>query len=178
MRAGDAPVRREFGVRSRCEASRGDGAELCGGVASGRGRCGGGVGPSAALEFQLVHSVNEIDDHSMYRQPRALRRGEVSEAWVLGALVSSSGSAGPGLSPSLVAQRKALAPPYTCDRLHATTRKFGREVGRGRARHAQPKKSAGPRLSWRAIEQRAARTRHTEESLYSGSSSGGTSTNV
>jgi len=167
-------VRREFGVRSRCEASRGDGAELCGGVASGRGRCGGGVGPSAALEFQLVHSVNEIDDHSMYRQPRALRRGEVSEAWVLKALVSSSGSAGPGLSPSLVAQRKALAPPYTCDRLHATTRKFGREVGRGRARHAQPKKSAGPKLSWRAIERAASSTvLHTEESLYSGISSGG-----
>ena len=48
----DAPVRREVGVRSRCEACRGDGGEPCGGGRAGG--FGGGAGPSAALEFQLV----------------------------------------------------------------------------------------------------------------------------
>eukprot|EP00964_Phaeocystis_antarctica_P091177 scaffold58442_cov30-Phaeocystis_antarctica.AAC.1 len=53
------------------------------------------------------------------------------------------------------------------------TRPIAGGVGRARAAHVRPKKTAGRRLFWCAIEQLATRRERTEESLYSGNSSGG-----
>ena len=158
-------------MRSRCEACRGDGGEPCGGVAGGRGGSAAGRDLRRLLSSSSFGSVNEIDDHSLSRRSRALRRGGLSEVWVWRALASSSGSAGPGLSPALVAQRGRRLHHRTCDRKLAATRPVAAGVGRGRARHAQPKETAGRRLSWCAIEQPASSGARPEES--SGSSSGG-----
>ena len=75
----DAPVRREVGVRSRCEACRGDGGEPCGGVAGGRGGSAAGRDLRRLLSSSSFGSANEVDDHSLSRRSRALRRGGVSE---------------------------------------------------------------------------------------------------
>ena len=75
----DAPVRREVGVRSRCEACRGDGGEPCGGVAGGRGGSAAGRDLRRLLSSSSFGSANEVDDHSLSRRSRALRRGGLSE---------------------------------------------------------------------------------------------------
>ena len=87
--------------------------------------------------------------------------------------MSSVGREGPGLSPLFVTQRGRCLHHRACERLLEMTRPIAGGVGRARAGHVRPKKTAGRRLSWCAIELRATRTERTEESLYSGSSSGG-----
>jgi len=90
-----------------------------------------------------------------------------------GAFVSSVGREGPGLSPLFVTQRGRRLHHRACERLLEMTRPIAGGVGRARAGHVRPKKKAGPRLSWCAIEQHATRGELTEESLYSENSSGG-----
>ena len=85
--------------------------------------------------------------------------------------MSSVGREGPGLSPLFVTQRGRRLHHRACETLLEMTRPIAGGVDRARAGHVRPKKTAGRRLSWCAIELRATRTERTEESLYSGTSS-------
>ena len=76
-------------------------------------------------------------------------------------------------TPALVAQRGRRLHHRTCDRLLAATRPIGWGVGRGRAAHDGPKSVVEKLRSWSAILGAALSFARTEESLYSGSSSGG-----
>ena len=85
-----------------------------------------------------------------------------------GAFVSSVGREGPGLSPLFVTQRGRRLHHRACETLLEMTRPIAGGVDRARAGHVRPKKTAGRRLFWCAIEQLATRRERTEESCTVG----------
>ena len=139
-------------MRSRREACRGDSGEPGCGVANGRGGFGGGAGPSAALEFQLVRERRR-DRRSISVAPASCPAARVFECTMsIESPRELIGKRGPrSLSPSLVAQRGMRLLHRTGDILLAKTRKIGGRAGRCRDPYDKSKKLASRRLYWSAI---------------------------
>ena len=119
---------------------------------TGGGGFGGGAGPSAALEFQLVRERRR-DRRSISVAPASCPAARVFECTMsIESPRELIGKRGPrSLSPSLVAQRGMRLLHRTGDILLAKTRKIGGRAGRCRDPYDKSKKLASRRLYWSAI---------------------------
>ena len=119
---------------------------------TGGGGFGGGAGPSAALEFQLVRERRR-DRRSISVAPASCPAARVFECTMsIESPRELIGKRGPrSLSPSLVAQRVMRLLHRTGDILLAKTRKIGGRAGRCRDPYDKSKKLASRRLYWSAI---------------------------